>query len=67
MLNSSGKVKNAVSLALPLAPGVFAFFLIVGARVLNPVNIAWLDAGDPVTHYLGWLFYRNSPWDFLLV
>ncbi|MEJ2613019.1 MAG: DUF6311 domain-containing protein [Candidatus Thiodiazotropha sp.] len=65
-MNFSCNVKNGVSLALPLALGVLAFFLIVGPRALNPVNIAWLGSGDPATYYLGWLFYRNSPWEFPL-
>lgn len=46
----------------PLALGLLAFFLIAGPRALDPTNIAWLGTGDPATHYLGWLFYRNSPW-----
>jgi hypothetical protein len=53
-----------LSLALPLALGVIAFFVIIGPQVLNPTNIAWLGVGDPATHYLGWHFYRNSPWEF---
>lgn len=36
----------------------------VGPRALNPQNIAWLGAGDPAAHYLGWLFYRDSEWEF---
>ena len=44
--------------------GIFAFLLAVGPRALNPQNIAWLSSGDPATHYLGWLFYRNAEWTF---
>lgn len=53
----------AVSL-LPMLLGVMAFFIIVGPRALNPMNIAWLDNGDPATHYLGWWFFRQSAWTF---
>ncbi|WP_162556186.1 DUF6311 domain-containing protein [Pseudomonas sp. 31-12] len=49
---------------LPLLIGVMAFFLIIGPRALNPQNIAWLGNGDPATHYLGWVFFRQSPWTF---
>lgn len=49
---------------LPLLLGVLAFFVIVGPRALYPTNIAWLGAGDPAQHYLGWLFFRNSEWSF---
>lgn len=58
------KENISFDLVLPTILGVFAFFLIVGPRALNPENIAWLEAGDPATHYLGWLFYRNSEWGF---
>ncbi|WP_221178572.1 DUF6311 domain-containing protein, partial [Pseudomonas fluorescens] len=46
--------------------GILAFFIVVGPRALNPMNIAWLDSGDPATHYLGWVFFRYSPWSFPL-
>ncbi|MGL6242837.1 DUF6311 domain-containing protein [Pseudomonas sp.] len=49
---------------VPLLIGVVAFFLIIGPRALNPQNIAWLGNGDPATHYLGWVFFRQSPWTF---
>ena len=43
---------------------LLAFLLIVGPRVLDFQNIAWLASGDPATHYLGWAFFRHSPWSF---
>jgi len=64
VIQSQNKSKKVLSLVLPLVLGVIAFFVIVGPKVLNPTNIAWLEAGDPATHYLGWLFYRNSEWEF---
>ncbi|MHC8393408.1 DUF6311 domain-containing protein [Pseudomonas sp. LB3P93] len=51
---------------LPLLMGVVAFFMVIGPRVLDPQNIAWLESGDPATHYLGWVFFRHSPWSFPL-
>lgn len=51
---------------LPLLLGVLAFFIVIGPRALNPQNIAWLGNGDPATHYLGWVFFRQSPWTFPL-
>ena len=48
----------------PLLLGVLAFFIIIGPRAVYPTNIAWLGEGDPTTHYLGWLFFRNSEWSF---
>ncbi|QXH74442.1 hypothetical protein KSS92_08045 [Pseudomonas atacamensis] len=51
---------------LPLLLGVLAFFMVIGQRALDPQNIAWLSSGDPATHYLGWVFFRQSPWTFPL-
>ncbi|MGF6125855.1 hypothetical protein QF019_001044 [Pseudomonas frederiksbergensis] len=51
---------------LPLLMGVVAFFMVIGPRALDPQNIAWLESGDPATHYLGWVFFRNAPWTFPL-
>lgn len=51
---------------LPLLLGVLAFFMVIGPRALDPQNIAWLSEGDPATHYLGWVFFRQSPWTFPL-
>ncbi len=51
---------------LPVLLGILAFFIVVGPRALNPMNIAWLGDGDPATHYQGWVFFRHSPWSFPL-
>jgi len=62
-------IKQAVNLyqyLLPLLIGATAFFLIAGPHFLNPLNIAWLTGGDSLQHYLGWAFFRNSPWDWPL-
>lgn len=47
---------------LPFAIGVCAFLVVVGPKVLDPTNIAWLQTADLMQHYLGWLFFRQSPW-----
>ncbi|MDO7899748.1 DUF6311 domain-containing protein [Pseudomonas citrulli] len=51
---------------LPLLLGALAFLLVIGPRVLDPTNIAWLGEGDAATHYMGWAFFRHSPWTFPL-
>lgn len=53
---------KATSIWLPVAIGVCAFLIMAGPRFLDPTNVAWLVGGDPLQHYLGWAFYRNSPW-----
>lgn len=50
----------------PIVVGLVSFFLVVGVRVLDPTNIGWLVSGDPLTHYLGWAFFRQGPWGFPL-
>lgn len=47
---------------LPIALGIVAFFLVLGIDPLIPTNIAWLSGQDPSQHYLGWAFFRYSPW-----
>lgn len=58
--------EKGAQLLLPLLMGALAFFMVVGPNVLSPQNIAWLASGDPATHYLGWVFFRQSPWSFPL-
>jgi hypothetical protein len=55
---------DRLSFLLPLLTGLAAFFLVVGPRVLDTSNIAWLGEGDPVQHFLGWQFFRQTPWTF---
>lgn len=56
---------RAIQVVLPLLLGLSAFFLVVGPRILNPTDIAWLPVFfDPPSHYLGWQFFRNAEWSF---
>lgn len=47
---------------MPVLLGIAAFLLVVGIDPLIPSNIAWLSGQDPSQHYLGWAFFRYSPW-----
>ena len=50
---------------IPVMLGLLTFFLIVGWPPLQFGNIAWFQQNDDsVAHYLGWLFFRDSPWSF---
>lgn len=51
---------------LPIGLGIAAFFLVVGLSPLLPSNTAWLNGQDPSTHYLGWSFFRHTPWSWPL-
>lgn len=44
--------------------GVAGFLLVVGTRVLQPTNIRWLVTDDPCQCFLGWAFFRHTPWSF---
>ena len=48
---------------------LLAFFhYIYGIYILNPSNINWLLSAyhDWGTHYLGWAYFQNEPWQFPL-
>lgn len=42
--------------------GAMVFVAIAGSSVLNPARLGWIASGDASTGYLGWLFFRLSPW-----
>lgn len=53
----------SITLAIPVLLGVTVFFLFTGGKILNPTYINWLLAGDPAQHWLGWEFFRTTPFD----
>jgi len=42
--------------------GSFAFLLIVGISPLLPSNVSWINILDPTQQFIGWQFFRNTPW-----
>ena len=47
--------------------GTASLYLVIGGNILDPTNIQWLPSwGDPSTHFIGWDFFRQSPWEFPL-
>ena len=58
--------KNIPSTLFILAVALLASLLILGIAPLRVGNINWLFVSnpDPLTHYLGWAFYRQSEWAF---
>lgn len=52
--------------APPVALGLVAALCILGWSGIDPTNIGWDANGDAATHYLGWWFFRNSPWQLPL-
>lgn len=51
------------TLAAPLI-GAASFGIVLGPGILDPRNIAWMQIDDPAQYYLGWSFFRASPWDW---
>ena len=46
--------------------GLLWYLQIGGGPTLNPLNTAWLMAGDWRQHWLGFLFFQREPWSFPL-
>ncbi|MDB5183714.1 MAG: hypothetical protein JWO07_395 [Candidatus Saccharibacteria bacterium] len=46
--------------------GLIVFTLLFGLAIVNPLNIDWIQNinGDVVQHYIGWMYYRDSAWQF---
>lgn len=53
-----------VELLTPFFLGLIAFMLVMGPKTLDPQNLAWLIGLDPIQHYIGWAFFRESAWTF---
>lgn len=47
------------------ALGFIWFIVACGSYALNPTNLGWIT-GDHAQHLLGWLFFRNEPWQLPL-
>lgn len=46
--------------------GILCFLCTYGTAVLNPTFDSWIfsSGGDLAQHYIGWLFFRDTPWRF---
>jgi hypothetical protein len=47
---------------LPMLIGTISFIFFIGLNPLNPSEISWLWSNDFLQSYLGWEFFRSSPW-----
>lgn len=56
------RVSPSAEIVAAMVCAVLAFLMIFGPSPLDPTNIAWLADHDAATNYLGWAFYRASPW-----
>ena len=55
-----------IEFAAVLVLGLAAFLAVAGAAPLDATSIGWLYEGDAATNYLGWAFFRTSPWSWPL-
>ncbi len=58
---------------LGIIVGIIVFIAIYGLRIIIPTNTEWLLHSDDLEgsidltqHYMGWVFYRDTPWTFPL-
>jgi len=56
----------AMTLILGANLGLLFFINILGLKMVDPTQINWLMQGDWATHFIGWHFFRNEPWQFPL-
>ena len=62
MPNSApGRADRVLGLAASGCLGLLLFALVCGPTVADPRNVGWLYHGDPLTHWLGWHFFRSTP------
>lgn len=63
------RIPNSIFVALLGGALGFAAYCLIfrfNFSVVNPFNIGWIfnTGGDLGQHYIGWLYYRDSPWHF---
>ena len=65
--------KSYPAFLIGLIIGIVIFIAIYGFGVINPTNTEWLLHSDDLEgsidltqHYMGWVFYRDTPWTFPL-
>lgn len=62
-------LKSAIVWFAATILGFITTIQIVGSNVINPSNTNWIYHGinaDPIQHYYGWLFFKDSKWLFPL-
>jgi hypothetical protein len=60
------KISKSWESIIPVLAGLVATLLIVGINPMQIQNTNWLFISnpDPLTHYLGWAFYKHSGWSW---
>ncbi len=59
------KLRHSIwDVLIPLFIGICACLMVVGPKALNPTVLDLAQGVDPFKDYVGWMFFRNSPWTF---
>ena len=61
------KQLRAAGYLIPISIGVVFFLAVFDVHMLDPTSLEWLSHGDILQAYLGWDFFRNSPWTFPVI
>ena len=56
-----GSPTGVFLLIISLAVGTSVFTYVADWRIVLPSNTDWLMVGDAAQHYLGWAFFRHTP------
>jgi hypothetical protein len=56
------KKNSLADVTLAILVAIVCYSCVPGISTLNPINTSWLQGLDPMQHYLGWAFFRFSPW-----
>lgn len=66
--NSQSKLTGVLVFSGGCLLGALIFWLTYGFSIVNPEYDGWVNAsgGDLSQHYMGWKFFRRSPWAFPL-
>lgn len=56
--------KYSIEYLIPIVMGLIFFGFVFNYHIVNPNYIAWLNHGDASQHYIGWAFFRKTPWSF---
>lgn len=68
MTNKNSHLKKTFVFLLGALIGAVIFIMIYGICILNPTYDDWIfiNRNDQPQHYLGWTYFRRSPWHFPL-
>ena len=60
------KAKKLLPFTIGALFGAMIFIGIFGTKIISTSNIEWIFTApdDTTQHYLGWMYYRNTTWQF---